>query len=202
MPARPVLLSLLPVLLIGLLPSVVAITWPGVVDAQVRRCTTVDGQTLYTDRRCEDLGATERLPRDQAGRGQRLPYRGGCARQLQDLIFEITSAIDAQDGNRLASVYHWPGLSSRAGYAVVGRLEAIARRPLVDIRALQPALPAVEPGLDDANALLQDGDYYPRAAAHRAPVGLRIEQTLSDGITPSRTTFGLRRHMGCWWVTL
>jgi hypothetical protein len=192
----------LPLLLIGLLLSVTSLSWSVPVDAQVRRCTTVDGHTLYTDRRCEDLGATERLPRDQAGQGQRLPYRGGCARQLQDLIFEVTMAIDAQDANRLASVYHWPGLSSRAGYAVVGRLEAIARRPLVDIRALHPAPPAVDPDFGGASAALQDGDYYPQTTSRRPPVGLRLEQTLSDGVTPSRTTFALRRHMDCWWVSL
>ncbi len=191
----------LPVLLICLLSSVASLSWSGPVDAQVRRCNTVDGHTLYTDRRCEDLGATERLPRDHARQGSRLPYRGGCTRQLHDLIFEVSSAIDAQDANRLASVYHWPGLSSRAGYAVVGRLEAIARRPLVDIRALQPAQPAAEPRLG-ASGSLQDGDYYPQTTSLRPPVGLRLEQTLSDGVTPSRTTFGLRRHMGCWWVSL
>jgi hypothetical protein len=170
--------------------------------AQVRRCTTVDGHTLYTDRRCEDLGATERLPRDDAGYANRLPYRGGCARQLQDLVFEVGSAIDAGDTNRLASVYHWPGLSSRNGYAVVGRLDTIARRPLVDIRALRPAPPNPYGAASDGTTPGLDGDYYPQTTVRRAPTALRIDQTLSDGLTPSRTTFGLRKHMGCWWITL
>ena len=39
-------------------------------------------------------------------------------------------------------------------------------------------------------------------AAQRRPVALRIDQALADGITPSTTTFGLRRHMDCWWITL
>ncbi|CAN5624286.1 hypothetical protein BH23PSE2_BH23PSE2_10070 [soil metagenome] len=200
MPARACHLPL-PVLLLCLLSFGVGLHWSGPVEAQVRRCTMADGHTLHTDRRCEDLGATERVPRDQASALSRLPYRGGCARQLQDLIFEVTTAIDAQDANRLASVYHWPGLSSRAGYAVVGRLEAIARRPLVDIRTLAPAPPAAEPGFG-ADASMHDGDDYSQTTARRTPVGLRLEQTLTDGVTPSRTTFGLRRHMGCWWVSL
>ena len=33
-------------------------------------------------------------------------------------------------------------------------------------------------------------------------VGLRVEQTLADGNTPSRTVFGVRKHLGCWWVRL
>jgi hypothetical protein len=191
------------------LPSILAaaclvagLSETAVATAQVKRCTTVDGHTLYTDRRCEDLGATERLPRGDAGYANRLPYRGGCTRQLQDLIFEVTSAIDAGDTNRLAGVYHWPGLSSRSGYAVVGRLDSIANRPLVDIRALRPALPAAEPGAAGVAIGATDGDYYPQTTVRRAPTALRIEQTLSDGVTPSRTTFGLRKHMGCWWITL
>ena len=33
-------------------------------------------------------------------------------------------------------------------------------------------------------------------------LGLHVEQILSDGYTPSRTVFGLRRRLGCWWVHL
>jgi len=33
-------------------------------------------------------------------------------------------------------------------------------------------------------------------------IGLRVEQTLANGSTPSRTNFGLRQRMGCWWVRL
>ena len=29
-----------------------------------------------------------------------------------------------------------------------------------------------------------------------------LEQTLGNGSTPSRTVFGLRKHLGCWWVRL
>ena len=29
-----------------------------------------------------------------------------------------------------------------------------------------------------------------------------VEQTLANGSTLSRTTFGLRQRMGCWWVRL
>ncbi|MGI8560482.1 MAG: hypothetical protein ACR2J7_03405 [Luteimonas sp.] len=195
MSLKPAACVVLTTLVVGLvLPA------PG-PQAQVRRCTTSDGQLLYTDRRCEDLGAVARLPRDSTHGAHRLPYRGGCARQLQDLIFEVGSAIDARDPNRLASVYHWPGLSSRAGYAVVGRLDTITRRPLVDIRTLHAAAPAPPP---DATGLASPWhpDDYPQTTVRRPPVGLRIEQTLTDGVTPSRTTFGLRRHMGCWWVTL
>ena len=52
------------------------------------------------------------------------------------------------------------------------------------------------------DGLLVDGEYYPQDAVRRAPTGLRVEQTLGKTATPSRTIMGLRRHLGCWWVTL
>lgn len=175
---------------------------PAPVQAQVRRCTTADGGTLYTDRPCAALGASERIGRDPGAPPQR-PYRGGCPRRLQDLIFEVTTAIDSGDANRLASVYHWPGQSTRSGYAVMDRLDRIARQPLVDITALRPPEPVVvvenRPGV---SAPVLDGTYYPQHARQRAPVALRIDQSVGANGVPSRTTFGLRRHMDCWWITL
>ena len=43
--------------------------------------------------------------------------------------------------------------------------------------------------------------YVPPVSAHH-PVALRIEQTLEDGTTPSRTTLALEKNIGCWWVHL
>jgi hypothetical protein len=31
---------------------------------------------------------------------------------------------------------------------------------------------------------------------------MRLDQTLSNGTTPSRTVLGLRHAFGCWWVAL
>ena len=82
----------------------------------------------------------------------------------------------------------------------MGRLDSIAQRPLVDIVALQP-IRRVVIGSDGTQSGA-DPDYFPQASANRTPVALRVEQTSGNGSTPSRTVFGLRRHLGCWWVTL
>jgi hypothetical protein len=34
------------------------------------------------------------------------------------------------------------------------------------------------------------------------PVGLRLDQTLANGVTPATTTLRLQRELGCWWVSL
>ena len=192
-----------------------ALLAPASAQAQVRRCTTPDGGTVYTDRNCAALGAVETRPQgDGGGASPALRYRGGCSRRLQDLVFEVTSAIDARDTNWLARSYHWAGVGHSNGYALLERLDAIARRPLLNVTALRPAqtvvVPAQQPGAAagwstgasatlDGNPLLAAA---PSAPQPRRPVALRIDQVLADGVTPSTTTFGLRRHMDCWWITL
>jgi hypothetical protein len=171
-----------------LLLPILALAACGTAHAQVRRCTTGDGNTVYTDRRCQDVGAVERLP--QASAGVASLHRSSCSRNLQDLVYELTTAIDSRDVNRLAGIYQWTGTSTRTGYALMQRLDAIAQRPLVDIVPLYPA----SAGGED--------DYYAQTTVRRRPVGLRLEQTLANGSTPSHTVLGLRRSFGCWWVSL
>lgn len=197
-----------------------ALWQPGTAAAEVRRCVTPTGQAIFTDRKCTDVGATERLPRSSVEMPTRM-YRGGCARNLQDLVFEITTAIDSQDANRLAGVYHWPGMSGSTAYQVWSRLDTIVRRPLVDIAPVMPAarveaapvLPppalqdpadgmAVAASAQPAPVAAPDPQLYPQTAIRRAPVALRVEQTLVGSATPARTVFGLVRHFGCWWVRL
>ncbi len=166
----------------------------------VRRCTMVDGTTLYTDKACADLGAVPRLPRTSDSGSRLNLYRGGCSRTLSDLVYQITSAINAEDVNRLAGVYEWSGASNASAHRTLNRLEAIVKRPLVDIVAVRPAPP---PLLDEEGRLVDynsDG-YYPRTTVRQRPVGLRLEQTLANGATPSRTVFGLRRNYNCFWIT-
>ncbi|MBP6216577.1 MAG: DUF4124 domain-containing protein [Luteimonas sp.] len=198
--------------------------------AQIRRCTTADGGHVYTDRPCKDLGAVERQPR-QAGAGTAgRVTRRDCSRNVRDLVLEMTAAIDNRDVNRLAGIYHWPGTSNRSAYAIMQRLDTIVQRPLIDITPVQapepvaptPASPSslawvsVSPGspvrtpVQEASSTAADAELPDevRAAAarnqgaRRAPVGLVVDQTVRDRITPLQTVFSLRRHLDCWWVSL
>lgn len=195
-----------PVVIGALLASLATTAWvPTPATAQIRRCTTPDGGTVYTDRSCDSLGAVETRPRTdgEGGSSAALRYRGGCSRRLQDLLVEVTAAIDARDSNRLARSYHWVGMSHGNGYAVIERLDRIAQRPLLNITALRPAQTVVA-GPASLPLAAGNGQATTPATppAPRRPVALRIDQALTDGITPSSTTFGLRRHMDCWWITL
>lgn len=165
----------------------------GAADAQIRRCVAPDGHAIFTDRHCEDLGAVLSLP-NQASAGSTSLYRYTCPRRLQDLVYQLTSAINGDDVNRLASVYYWNGQSTRSGYALMQQLEAIANRPLADI------VPVYPDSADEAPD--QNPDDAAQTPVRQAPIALRLEQTLSNSSTPSRTVLGLRRAFGCWWVSL
>lgn len=234
-------------LLSALVPALALPAAPA--QSQIRRCVTADGTHLYTDRACADVDASERLPRPEDGGASSAPIRRDCSRRLQDLVFELTAAIDSRDVNRLAGVYHWPGTSSRSGYAIMARLDAIVNRPLVDITPLDPRPPQPPPAApaqplqppssvrtwrtparpgtaapalagDQARAaqpLPGDGAAQAGAApaatqhstadrhddhARRPPTGLVLDQTAANQVTPLQTVFSLRRHLGCWWVSL
>ncbi|HEV8694625.1 MAG TPA: hypothetical protein VGQ93_10680 [Lysobacter sp.] len=204
--------------LLFILGALIAL-YSGRAAAEVRRCVTPAGQEVFTDRKCDEVGATERVPREQAQASGGRTRGGGCARNLQDLVFELTTAIDAHDTNRIAGVYHWTGMSSDAGYQTWTRLDAIANRPLVDIVPVMPASSPSSMAADDNNEggtsndagktasasqpthnETSDADLYPQTTLHRTPVALRVEQTLANSATPSRTVFGLTRNFGCWWL--
>lgn len=116
-------------------------------------------------------------------------YRSGCVHDLQAFIYELSTAVEVNDVNRLAALYQWKGTSSRASYDLMHRLETIAARPLLQVVPVYPEVP-------------DDGFPAPLPASGQAPAGLRLDQTLANGVTPASTTLWLRRELGCWWVTL
>ena len=153
--------------------------------AQVRHCQAADGTRLYTDRQCTDLGAREsRDPPPGQAAGSR---RQACASSVPDLAYALDDAIRSGDANRIAGLYDWAGMGSSNANRVLDQLQRIAERPLVDVR--------------EARAGDVPGDAG-RGSGAGPILGLHVEQILSDGYTPSRTVFGLRRRLGCWWVHL
>lgn len=197
------------------LALLVVLAWPAPASAQLRRCERPDGTTAFTDRQCTEIGAVEQEP-SHARPGSRRIYRGGCARSVQDLLFEMSTAIDAGDANRLASVYHWPGMSSRTATTVMERLDRVAQRPLIDIVPVWPSAPRTSgfapssvSDLDAASlaaaasgpaAPAADYQYPTTAGPSQAPVAVRVVQTLDNASTPSETVFQLHRHFGCVWI--
>lgn len=176
------------VLLLATLPA----GWPAPAGATIRRCVMPGGNVVHTDRSCSAIGAVEQSRHDPGAAFPPRLYHGGCARTLPDLVYEVTSAIDSRDVNRLAASYHWPGLPGSAANATMDRLDELAARPLLDLRIVTTDVtPATSP--DDPFAIPE---------VRVRPTGLRIEQALPDNRAQVTTMLGLHRHMDCWWVRL
>ncbi len=173
---------------------------------QVHRCVDAEGRTVFSDRRCIDIGAAPRIPPATQDAGEPRRLGSGCPRTLGDLVAELGAAIRNNDVNRLSSLYDWAGHSNAAAGRTLDRLESIAARPLVDIVPVYPGN-----AYEDDGAAPQAPTDPPADAPMASPVAppprprptaLRLEQTLANGSTPSRTVFGLRRSFGCFWVRL
>ncbi len=200
-----------PVLLSALAAGVPAA--PAHAQSAVNRCIGADGQTVFSDRRCEDLGSTTRMPaalRD----GETGLYRYGCPRRLSELVGLLRTAVEAHDVNRLSSLYLWGDVSDATANRVLSQLEAIADRRLVDIAPMYPEAPAeaylpsvptppaptYTPVDNSAATAVAES---PAAPVDRPrPWGLRLEQVMANGSTPSRTVLRLRRQYNCFWVSL
>ena len=196
----------LPLLLI--LPLLAALPSPAVAQStQINRCTDASGATVFTDRSCQALGARPLAAPATAVRGNsgQLGPRDGCARRLSELTGQIQAAVSSKDVNRLSSIYLWGQLSSANANRILGQLESVVQRPLIDIVPIYPdsSLSHLD---DDALAarvpLPEDPHVHAQVSSRPRPVGLRLEQTLANGSTPSRTVFNLRRQYNCFWITL
>lgn len=154
------LLPALPALLIAATAALAMPPRPLHAAAPVQRCVDPDGRAIYTDRRCDALGAVARLP-PPASNGNTLDggprlYRGGCPRTLSALVGEIGAAVQSGDVNRLSSVYDWAGTSDAGARRILDRLEAVVARPLLDIAPVMPADP-VDAGIAAAPAMPATG---------------------------------------------
>jgi len=160
----------------------------------VHRCIGANGGAIFTDQRCEDIGAVVRpdpAPPFGAAGAQRVHVHvHDCARTIDDLHSGLEAALAAHDVNRVAGFYQWTGISGAESVGILNRLQAIAGRPLAEVNLVRPHQPV------DANG-------YETAASPRASEASAIEllQTRSgNDPTPARTEFALSRNMGCWWI--
>ena len=192
-------------------------------EVQMNRCIGPGGGTVYTDRPCAALGSSDRVPRTTPPPDATLPggRRTSCARTLQDLVYEVSAAIDNHDVNRLGGVYHWIGQDQTSGDRILDQLQAIVDRPLVDIAVVRrstnaapttpppdaPAMPSPPPAKvpatdadPDAETVAPADASAPHPVQRSVVTGLRIEQRLRNSATPSRTVFGLHRYFDCWWI--
>jgi hypothetical protein len=173
----------------------------------IRRCAGPDGNTIFTDKRCEDMGGVDSAAPTAGNASTRLFVRS-CARTREALVDGLRDALGARDPNRVASYYHWTGMGNRAAYALMERLYGFSQRPVMDVQLVvseareatregdvpplgwYPMLPSTEPRVEEAP---------PRRAP--APDLVRVDQMRGDKDVASEVTyFHLQANAGCWWI--
>ncbi|CRX68499.1 unnamed protein product [Stenotrophomonas maltophilia] len=168
----------------------------------MNRCTDARGQSVYTDRPCDSVGARSRLP-PPAPTGSTLSrdtLGARCPRRLSELVDALRVGILSNDVNRLSSLYLWGAVSDAGAQRILGQLESLARRPLVDVVPVYPSQALPQSQDEDQAPAAQGSDPEPPTVRH--PVGLRLEQTLPGSVSRASTVLGLRRQYGCFWITL
>jgi len=192
-------------------------------DDGIRQCSSPEGVPIFTDRRCADLGATPHTALPPMGEATNLPPRvRTCARNQGMLLDGVRAALENHDANRLADYYHWSGMDSKSGYALMDRLNAFSSRQVVDVRLvrnaapeeapdlfedrfdpLPPPAPDAEPGAG-ADAATPEGAAQPSTSRPpRRPLAslLRVDQMRgADDVSANVTYFHLLTNAGCWWM--
>jgi hypothetical protein len=160
----------------------------------LNRCIGADGHPVFTDKPCEDLGATVRpepaaAPTSGTSTAERAHPRD-CARTTDTLQKGLQAAIAAGDVNQVAAFYHWPGISSAESEEILKRLQVIAARPVLSLDLIRPQQ-------------AQGSDGYRTVASElpREASAIEVVQVRSAG-DPERihTVLMLIPYAGCWWV--
>ena len=175
----------------------------------MHRCQRADGSVVYTDRLCEPkqtekpAAALSEPQVPQASRSGRtgLPPPSSCSKGPDDLLYSVRSAIDMKDVNQLVKSYHWLGVSQDQSESLLGRLDAMADRPLLDVQLLYPELETQTLPDSSESELYDAGDYSTREPTRTLPHALKVMQYRSNTATETvSTVFRLQRHYECWWI--
>ena len=169
---------------------------------RLNRCTDAQGQSVYTDRPCDSLGAQSRLPPPApAGNTlQRDTLGARCPRRLSELVDALRTGILSNDVNRLSSLYLWGAVSDAGAQRILGQLESLARRPLVDVVPVYPSQVLPQSQDEGQSPAAQGSDPEPPAVRH--PVGRRREQPQPGSPSRASPVLGLRRQYGGVGITL
>ena len=168
-------------------------------EVTVYRCESAAGATVYSDQPCGagtvltlDVAGTR--PPAIAGESQapdaQRATRGTCpAPSTGDLPAAVSAAFASGDVNRLASLYHWTGLTDADARRMFGRFNDLLAQPLRNVGVgsmIESAAPAGY--LDVANA--------PEALGH--PDELWLE--LGPPQAPRQVRFRIVENAGCAWL--
>lgn len=161
--------------------------------ADVNRCVDANGHPVFTDKHCEDVGASLRIDPVPVATGATSPVRvhvRDCAHTTEDLRRGLQAALATGDVNKVAAFYQWAGATTASSEDVLKRLQAIATRPVVAVELVRPHQ-------------APDSEGFTTVASTQEFAASAIELVQSRSAndpTQVRTSLALTAYMGCWWV--
>ncbi|HTA66308.1 MAG TPA: hypothetical protein VK753_12465 [Xanthomonadaceae bacterium] len=161
----------------------------------LNRCVGPDGRSVFTDKPCDEVGASVRIepPKDTTTPGSQSTVHvhvHDCARTAQALRDGLQAALVAGDVNKVAALYHWPGIGVAEAEDILKRMQILVARPFVAVELLRRR------NTGDA-----EGDRAATSATSMEASAIDIAQTRSaNDPTPMHTVLALTPYMGCWWV--
>lgn len=176
---------------------------------RVQRCISAEGTPVFTDRRCEQLGAHESMgpeqpiltesedPAADPFPAEPVPEAYGpvsqdCARTPTQLRDTVERQLREHDINGLAGLYHWPGTGQWSARTVMDRLETLAAHSDGPAELHYP----------ESAFVVFNPEAWPDLPPED-PIGLRVPLHASDpDAAPPWSEIELRtiRHAGCWWL--
>lgn len=181
--------------------------------AGIQRCESGNGTVVYTDRSCALLDAKavpmsgelvsriasermrERDPDALTGltTTSGLPPVGrrsltsGCAKTATQLALDLRGALALNNVNRVAESYHWVGHSHQQAQPLLGRLDRLSRKQLLDIEYFNAQIGPAGIQLADASGMA-DG------------VSGIMQLSFAHGAAVEVVDFRVRRYAGCYFV--
>ncbi len=165
----------------------------------IHRCQRDDGVLLFTDRPCARFGARDRLPpvgydgdavRRRPGMPAPMPVGAVCADSPESLRRYARVAIDGRDPNALAGLVDWRGMSRGPAMQHLAEIRRLVRRPLEEV--------VFDGGGYDGSLLSMST----RTDSVRHGGDLMTVAQRGPGGALSTRSFGVRKNLGCYWLSL
>ena len=168
--------------------------------AQIHRCTGVQGEPVFTDQPCGSAELAVNMTSGSLGQGDQANVASTasaktgtrlvatCPRSPQQVRDRISVAFNDNDPNALAGLFDWRGFSHASADARLKDFSRWLKQPLVSVQFSGAA--------DASGAQPGDADYTPGN-----PSSLTVLTQSSGDPAPETRSFGMMEKGGCWWLS-
>lgn len=131
-------------------------------------------------------------PLDTAVNVSRRSPGSGCARTPTQLAMDLRGALALGDVNRVAESYHWVGLSTKQGHRIMGRLQQLIGKQVVDSHYFEAQISSSP--FADAGA-----SWVATSNSIGGSAGI-LQVMLGNGASTSIVDFDVEQYADCYFV--